>query len=77
MSFEIKVDPYNGMTAEQFGVIAKEHYETTLSPHRVKGAQSDLMYYFCLWHETLQQAAKCGAEPCFDSYMAAVAVGDC
>lgn len=76
MTFEIKVDPYNGMTSEQFGYIAGQHYNTNLSPYRKDGMQSDLMYYFCLWSDTLRQSAKHGAEPCFDAFMARVAIGD-
>jgi len=77
MSFTIQVDPYNGMTAEQFGVIAEQQYETKLNPYRKNSAQSELMYYFCLWGDTLRQCAKHGAEPCFDAFMARVAIGDC
>ena len=76
MTFEIKVDPYNGMTAEQFGIIAKEHYKTTLHPYRTyECALPELMYYFGLWGDTLRQCHS-SAEPCFDSFMARVAIGD-
>ena len=77
MIYNMKVNTHDGMTAEQFGFIAEEYYQIILSPYRKKGIQSDRMYYFCLWGDTLRQGAKHPdtTNPCFDEFMTAVSLG--
>jgi hypothetical protein len=75
--YNISVNPYDGMSPEQFGIVAEEHYQVTLSPWRKKGAQSDLMYYFNLWHETLRQHRGIRSALCFDEFMTSVQLGKC
>jgi len=67
-----KIDPYSGMTLTQFATMC-EKYNLTLDESRLH----ELKYYFVLWNDTLRHNAKTGAEPCFDSFMGAVARGDC
>ena len=71
------VDPYIGMTLSDFDLVAKEGYELDLCDKRPDSGVAELTYYFNLWNDSLRHGAKTGAEPCFDSFMGAVARGDC
>ena len=75
-----QVDAYNGMTVSDFALIAKNNFDVVLDDdvlHQKTKYQSDLLYYYNLWNDSLKHGAKVGAEPCFTSFMCAVARGDC
>ena len=76
MKFEIKddgysyqVDPTDGMTSLDFQTIAYRFFGVLLTSERINGGQSALMYFFCLWHETMKQNRKCQQSYDFDAYM--------
>jgi len=84
MKFEIKddgysyqVDPTDGMTSLDFQTIAYRFFGVLLTSERINGGQSDLMYYFNLWHETLKQHRKIRSALCFDEFMTSVKLGKC
>ena len=75
-----QVDAYNGMTVSDFAIIAENNFDLVLDDevlHQKTKYLSDLLYYYNLWNDSLRHGAKVGAEPCFTSFMCAVARGDC
>ena len=75
-----QVDAYNGMSISDFAIIAKNNFDVVLDDevlHQKTKYLSDLLYYYNLWNDSLRHGAKVGAEPCFTSFMCAVARGDC
>jgi len=78
-----EVDPSNGMTSHDFEIVAFNHFGVDFWINQNGGHSTPkehrgfVNYYFNLWHDTLKHCAKVGSEPCFDSFMGAVAQGDC
>ena len=73
-----QVDAYNGMTISDFSIIAKSNFDVVLDDEVLhQNMQSDLLYYYNLWNDSLRHGAKVGVEPCFTSFMCAVSRGDC
>ena len=73
-----QVDAYNGMTVSDFASIAENDFDVVLDDEVLhQNMQSDLLYYYNLWNDSLRHGAKVGVEPCFTSFMCAVSRGDC
>ena len=78
-----QVDAYHGMTTSDFDIIAYKDFGVDFSIGNDGDHATDfekkrnVNYYFNLWNDSLRHGAKVGSEPCFTSFMCAVARGDC